>query len=288
MKRYLIPLLGFLSFSANAQTAPNGGFYVSPFPLNIGIIPFTPTNGTQDNLQDFLSGNTSVPAITFNASNGNLPITSGSGISEIGGTQISILGGAGDLIASGGVFHGGSMKASSTTGTSYLRNDGIVGSGDQISINLCATTTVGTSCSLVNTMTLNSAGLSVTALTNSSQSNALCYNSSTGAITYNSGVTTCLASTMRVKDLKYKISPEEGLDIVMALQPWDYIKKGDPKEEDQTGLLCEQVEKIDPRLAAQDEKGRCNGVKYEQAVAVLVAAIQKLDAEVIKLQRNGK
>ena len=129
-------------------------------------------------------------------------------------------------------------------------------------------------------------GLTATSLANSAQSNAVCYNSSTGAVTYNSGVTTCLASTIRVKDLKRPIAPDEGLRVAMAAKPWDYTNKVNPQG-DEVGLVCEQLEKIDPRLVDHDKQGKCSGVRYEQyAGGILTAAVQKLKHDNDDLRRQ--
>lgn len=125
-------------------------------------------------------------------------------------------------------------------------------------------------------------------LANAAQSNAACFNSGTGALTYNGGVTTCLASTLTVKTLNRPITPPEGLNIVLAAQPYEYKNKVNPKG-DEVGLICEYMAKIDERLTARNDKGECSGVRYEQyAGGILTAAIQELAARIIALEKKPK
>ena len=116
----------------------------------------------------------------------------------------------------------------------------------------------------------------------SAQANALCYNSTTKVVTYNSGVTTCLASMASVKDLHAPIYPDEALRAVLAMRPWTYLDKIEQRE--RIGLVAEYVADIDERLVARDVNGALSGVRYEQYTAHLTGAIQALEQRVKQLE----
>lgn len=126
-------------------------------------------------------------------------------------------------------------------------------------------------------------------LSSAAQTSAVCYNSGTGLITFNSGVTTCLASTATVKNLKRPIEPLEGLRTVLAMQPWVYTSKdgfSGVVPGDQVGLVAEKVALVDDRLVARDPQGKPTGVRYEQYTAMLTAAIVELEKQNRRLERR--
>lgn len=112
-------------------------------------------------------------------------------------------------------------------------------------------------------------------LTASAQANALCYNSTTGEFTYNSGVTTCLASALRYKE-NIKTLTDNMLAKVLLMKPVQFNFKSDPTKEVQVGFIAEDVQKIDKRLVATGSDGKINGFNYEQYTAILTGAIQDL------------
>jgi endosialidase-like protein len=136
-----------------------------------------------------------------------------------------------------------------------------------------------------NGLTLASGQLNVTSMTQTAvaQSGSVCYNSSTGAVTYDSS-TTCLLSSMTVK---HDWRPLEGaLPEVMQLNPVDFLYDDQGAMPGrQIGLLAEQVAKVDPRLVTNDD-GRPMGVRYINAIALAFAAIkeQQAEIEVLKAQ----
>lgn len=124
--------------------------------------------------------------------------------------------------------------------------------------------------------------IAVTSMTQTAvaQSGTVCYNSGTGAITYDATVG-CLASTLRVKRDWREITPQQALATVVQLRPGSYSYKdgmGLPTGE-QIGLAAEQVEGVDDRLVAFDDNGQVRGVRYQQASALYPAAIQALNAK---------
>jgi hypothetical protein len=204
--------------------------------ISLGAGAVTPTGGSAGALADYLSGNATLPSTAATTV-----------LVNPGATQYTF---------------------SRDNSTGYLKVNGSQTgnfSGYEFFINN------GTLAAIIDYT-----GLKVPVLTASGQTSAVCYNISTGLITYNSGVTTCLVSTERLKDIQREIAPAEGLRIALAAKPQDYVNKQDPQG-DEVGLVCEQMEKIDKRLVDHDKQGRCSGVRYEQyAGGILTAAVQQL------------
>lgn len=139
-------------------------------------------------------------------------------------------------------------------------------------------------------LTTFSGQVAVTAMTQTAiaQSGTVCYNSGTGAITYDSSVG-CLTSTLAMKDNWREISPDDALATVLQLHPGSYTyKKGRGLPEgEQIGLAAEEVVKADDRLVAFNDEGQLRGVRYQQASALYPAAISKLYQMVQKLEADN-
>lgn len=119
-------------------------------------------------------------------------------------------------------------------------------------------------------------------LANTASTSAVCYNTGTGLLTYNSTVGTCTVSTIAAKNVVGELSPLDGFDIVMAMEPARYdLKIGQPTyvPGEQVGFIAERVYQLDPRLVAVNPDGSVAGVRYEQYTAVLTAAFKKLKAD---------
>lgn len=114
----------------------------------------------------------------------------------------------------------------------------------------------------------------------------MCWTTTTGNITINTTVA-CLASTRRIKQ---DIVPlDAGLATVMALRPVSYHLRPEfnpTHEGEQIGLIAEEVIEVEPRLATVDEEGLPSAVRYQQAVAVLVKAIQEQQGQIHALQQQ--
>lgn len=137
--------------------------------------------------------------------------------------------------------------------------------------------------------TIQGSNLVFTGLSSSTSAlNYVCYNSSTGAFTYDSSGT-CLASLRQYKNIDGAISPRQGLDEVMALKPDWYSYKAGLGINDTTehgGFIAQDVQAVDPRLASY-VNGKLHGVRTLDSVpAVTVAAIQELQREVTELQKE--
>jgi hypothetical protein len=120
---------------------------------------------------------------------------------------------------------------------------------------------------------------------------SLCWNTSSGQVGANAAG--CISSLAKFKNVKSRIG-QEALSEVMQLRPiwytWNQKTHPSYDREVQPGLIAEEVQKIDPRLAAYDDNGRLEGVRYAQLTAVLVTALQAQQAEIeaLKAELEGK
>lgn len=112
-------------------------------------------------------------------------------------------------------------------------------------------------------------------LSSSAQTSALCFNPSTKAMTYNSGVTTCTASTEKNKKNKATINESVSLKL-MNITPYKYTL--DIDGETHYGLIAEEIVTTFPELAAHDQYGNYTGVRYEEFTAVLLKGFQEQKA----------
>ncbi len=106
----------------------------------------------------------------------------------------------------------------------------------------------------------------------SAQSNALCYDTATKTVTYNSGVTTCLASTEKTKTNITSLTSNVSARL-MLLKPSYYTSQIDGQQH--YGLVAEEIATVFPELAAKDEWGNFSGVRYEEFTAVLLKGYQE-------------
>lgn len=129
---------------------------------------------------------------------------------------------------------------------------------------------------------INVASMTQTA---AAQTGSVCYNSGTGAITYDAS-TTCLLSS---KSLKHDWRPLQGaLAEVLALNPVDFLYDDQATSPGrQIGFLAEEVAVIDHRLAVETP-GRPPGVRYINMVPLLAKAIQEMKGEIdmLRVKRN--
>lgn len=167
-------------------------------------------------------------------------------------------------------------NASTDVATASEQNTIHIGAGAADIIKATGTGTPATSATTIaGTLAISGTASSAAAL------NYACFNSSTGAITYDSAGT-CLASREDFKDIFERITPDEANDIVMKLHPfWGKYK------DSQTGIAdhrvhamlgAHQVEKVDRRLASYDGGGKVRA--FRDLTPVLVTALQKQQAEI--------
>lgn len=117
-----------------------------------------------------------------------------------------------------------------------------------------------------------------------------CTNTATGAQTYGAAAGLCTASLEEFKDIFGPIKPEQALATTMKLRPfWGKYKDSqtginDHREHAMFG--AHQVESVDARLAAYDNKGRLFSVRYMEMTALLTAAVQQLKADNDNLRKE--
>ncbi len=129
--------------------------------------------------------------------------------------------------------------------------------------------------------------LNIVTVTNVSTTRALCWDNTTGLVSENGTVGTCTVSTLRAKDLVARLTPKEGFDLVMGMEPWRYtMKKGLPSyiSGEQIGFIAEYALKKDRRVVAMNDDGTVGGFRYEQYTAALTGAIKYLKADVDNLR----
>ncbi|MGA2190429.1 MAG: tail fiber domain-containing protein, partial [Steroidobacteraceae bacterium] len=64
-------------------------------------------------------------------------------------------------------------------------------------------------------------------------------------------------------------------DKLNQLRPVTFHLKAEPQGEVQYGLIAEEVAKIYPELVTHDEKGRIDGVRYDELAPMLLNELQK-------------
>ncbi len=101
------------------------------------------------------------------------------------------------------------------------------------------------------------------------------------------GGSTCIVSSLRFKSNWHPLA-DDALDKVVRLQPGAFYYNNDPKKIEHVGLNAENMQAVEPRLVFYEtegpDKGKPRGVGYEETVALLVKAIQELQAQVATLK----
>ena len=72
------------------------------------------------------------------------------------------------------------------------------------------------------------------------------------------------------------------------LRPVTFKLKSDATGTRQYGLIAEEVAKVYPELVIRDEKGRIDGVRYEELAPMLLNEVQKQAAEIRDLKKQQK
>jgi hypothetical protein len=107
-----------------------------------------------------------------------------------------------------------------------------------------------------------------------------------GVIIDTSGHLGTVVSSARYKD---NIQPmDRASEAILALQPvtFHYKKDLDPQGIPQFGLVAEEVEKVDPKLVAHDDKGKPYSVRYEAVNAMLLNEFLKDHRKVEEQERQ--
>jgi hypothetical protein len=175
---------------------------------------------------------------------------------------------------------GGSIRELSTSGGAIYLDVGF-GSG-----STTGTLYLRYGASATQAMAVGSSGLEFLVVSSAAQSNVLCWNSSTGLVTYQSA-TNCNPSALRYKNL-LKPTPLDStrLGVLRTNQPWAY-KPGDLYENGRAhvGLLADDVEAMDWRCVTY-ENGLLQNYEDRCVIAYLVAARQADRAEFKAYREN--
>lgn len=191
----------------------------------------------------------------------------------------------GDTISSFILFQSGLMTWG--PGGSSSRDIGLArNAAGVLEIN---STTVGTFRDLKLQNLIASGQLNVTAMTQTAvaQTGTVCYNSGTGALTYDATVG-CLTSTMEAKDGWVDFTPANALELVTKLRPGSFTYKAGLGLPDgpQVGFSAQQVATIDDRLVGHRPNGDLAGVRYQQTSALYAGAITALQQRIELLERK--
>jgi hypothetical protein len=103
--------------------------------------------------------------------------------------------------------------------------------------------------------------------------NALKFNTSTGAITYD---TSSARYKDNIRDSVY------GLSHVMQMRSAQFEYKDDGRSD--VGLIAEELQPIVPELVGTNKEGQADSVSYDRMVSVLVKAIQEQQALIVSLK----
>lgn len=183
------------------------------------------------------------------------------------GVAINISGG--DAALEIGQGDGGSAKA-------YILGDG-QSQFQGVTIGSVGLGIVGTGQITVSAMTSSSAA----------QSGTACYNTGTGAVTYDPTVG-CLTSLEEYKDIHSSIGGLSALFEIDRLNPfWFTWKSGTVQarsdKAEQPGLGAHATEKVDSRLVGYGADGKLRGVRYQELVALLIGGMKQISALVLGL-----
>ena len=126
--------------------------------------------------------------------------------------------------------------------------------------------------------TLNAAHATLNALVNSATTSAVCYNTSTGVLTYGGTVGTCTTSDERLKNIGPRI--DDALGKLLSINGFYYTWK-DPAQYGsgrQIGIGAQTVEKVFPELVQTGSDG-LKSVDYVHMVAPIIEAMRELKAD---------
>lgn len=184
------------------------------------------------------------------------------------GTTLDLDNGTGSVVQfSAGALNAGAVKVLFTTASTSKTTGAIINLGGFGNAGAMFTDTLS-----VITM----------AQTSAAQSGTVCYNSSTGLITYDATLG-CLTSFKNAKNIERELDPSECISIVLQLRAVEFTKKvgfgGEVDPAKQIGFAAEDVEAVDSRLTARRPDGSIGGVRYAQDSAIYSCAIRQLKAD---------
>lgn len=218
--------------------------------------------------------------------------TGGSG-TDIAGSDFKFVGGAGTgtgtggsiifEVANAGAVSGSSLNSTSTalvisqTGTTTLYADFLPNSNS--TRNLGAYDSAWNDIFASGTAYL--ADINSSGIANTTQTNTLCYNSTTGAVTYVSG-DACSTSLRKFKENINNYSTD--IEKLMQLQAvtFNWIESG----KDDFGLIADDVAPLFPELGTYSDDGELMGLNYGKIGVVLLDAFQQQAQKISDLEET--
>lgn len=103
-----------------------------------------------------------------------------------------------------------------------------------------------------------------------------------------SGDTTIDGQLTETSSIRYKENVaqiEDALELITQLQGVTYDRK-DGCQQNEPGLIAEEVEKVIPNLVERNEEGEVESLRYSKITAYLIEAVKELKEEVDRL-KNG-
>lgn len=114
--------------------------------------------------------------------------------------------------------------------------------------------------------------------------NTVCIDATSKQILENAA-SNCTVSSRRFKTDIRPLSYSQASYITRNLQPSTFTyRQGGRKA---IGLIAEQADSVDSRLATRDSQGRINSVNYEQVTVVLLRQVQELQARLDRMCKAG-
>ena len=111
--------------------------------------------------------------------------------------------------------------------------------------------------------------------------NAMCWDGATFNVTENAAAT-CTVSSARFKKNITPLSLADASRMAAALRPVQYEEREGGRKA--FGIIAEQADSVDHRLASSDSKGLINSTNYEQVTVLLLRDVQGLRQEVASLR----
>lgn len=127
--------------------------------------------------------------------------------------------------------------------------------------------------------------ITVAGLSNTATTSALCWNTVTGAVTYDGTIGSCNTSDENLKVIDKTLT--DGLDKILSLHPV-YFHWKDPRqygEGERIGFMAQDVEKFYPELVATDGNG-FKSLAYDKLTAPLISAVQEQQKEIDDLRKQ--
>jgi hypothetical protein len=150
----------------------------------------------------------------------------------------------------------------------------------QLVLNPNGTVSIGAG----NLLIAGSNQLNIAAMTNAATTSSVCYNTGTGAVTYDGTLGTCTVSDERLKNMGERIP--NALDRLLQINGVYYTWK-DPSmgAGRQIGVGAQTVEAVFPELVQTDSNGR-KSADYQRLTAPIIEALRELKANNDNLQNE--